>query len=156
MASSGAAAAHRPGGADDLAVLIQAFRCWNHWFLGDSAAARRDADAAIARARASGHTHSLCFALSFAAAMSWTDRDLEALTAYAGQGVQLRKCQGFPLWQGVNELFLAWAAAQRADLLRLLAVCEGRRGRHDELLHEASELVRRQGSRGLLTLRQGR
>lgn len=213
LADSGAVAPARAGSADDLAVLIQAFRCWNHWFLGRPEAARRDATQAIARARAGGHTHSLCFALSFAAAMSWTDRDVDALTAYAGQGAQLGRRHGFPLWQGVNELFLAWAAAQRGelrdtaplmaaaaqmqqsyqagtttarwimattlvrlsawreaqallrqtladaermddhycrvDLLRLLAACEGRRGRHAELLREAAALAGQQGAAGL-------
>ncbi|MFN3304980.1 MAG: hypothetical protein ACK44A_14855, partial [Roseateles sp.] len=202
------------GSADDLAVLIQSFRCWNHWFLGRRDAARQDARQAIARARAGSHTHSLCFALSFAAAMSWTDRDLDALMGYATQGAQLGRRHGFPLWQGVNELFLAWAAAQRgelrdtaplraaaeqmrlsyqagtttarwvmattlvrlcawreaeallrqtladadamhdhycrADLLRLLAACEGRRGRQDELLGEAAALVAQQGAVGLM------
>lgn len=214
LAEAGVAVPPRLGGADDLAVLIQAFRCWNHWFLGRPEAARRDARQAIARAQAGGHTHSLCFALSFAAAMSWTDRDVDALTAYAAQGAQLGRRHGFPLWQGVNELFLAWAAAQRgelrdtaplmaaaaqmqqsyqagtttarwimattlvrlsawreaqallrqtladaermddhycrADLLRLLAACEGRRGRHAELLREAAAVARRQGAVALL------
>lgn len=213
LADSGAAAAAQPGSADDLAVLIQAFRCWNHWFLGRPDAARRDATQAIARARAGGHTHSLCFALSFAAAMSWTDRDVDALVAYAAHGAQLGRRHGFPLWQGVNELFLAWAAAHRgelrdtaplmaaaaqmqqsyqagtttarwilattlvrlsawreagallrqtlahadamqdhycrADLLRLLAACEGRRGRQDDLLREAAAVARQQGAVGL-------
>lgn len=213
LAAAGVVAPARLGGADDLAVLIQAFRCWNHWFLGRPEAARRDARQAIARAQAGGHTHSLCFALSFAAAMSWTDRDVDALRTYAAQGAQLGRRHGFPLWQGVNELFLAWAAAQlgelrdtaplmtaaaqmqqsyqagtttarwimattlvrlsawreaqallrqtladaermddhycRADLLRLLAACEGRRGRHAELLAEAAALVAQQGAVGL-------
>jgi len=214
LAAAGVAAVPQLGSADDLAVLIQSFRCWNHWFLGRPDAARRDAREAIARARAGGHTHSLCFALSFAAAMSWTDRDMDALTAYATQGAQLGRRHGFPLWQGVNELFLAWAAAQRgelrdtaplvaaaaqmqqsyqagtttarwvmattlvrlsawreaeallrqtladadamhdhycrADLLRLLAACEGRRGRQAELLGEAAALAGQQGAVGLL------
>ncbi|HEY0957224.1 MAG TPA: AAA family ATPase [Roseateles sp.] len=214
LAAAGVPTVPPLGSADDLAVLIQSFRCWNHWFLGRRDAARQDAQQAIARALAGGHAHSLCFALSFAAAMSWTDRDLDALTAYATQGAQLGRRHGFPLWQGVNELFLAWAAAQRgelrdtaslmaaaeqmrqsyqagtttarwvmattlvrlcawreaeallrqtladaeamrdhycrADLLRLLAACEGRRGRQDELLGEAAALAEQQGAVGLM------
>jgi tetratricopeptide (TPR) repeat protein len=116
LLGAGVVAPARLGGADDLAVLIQAFRCWNHWFLGRPEAARRDACQAIARARAGRLTHSQCFALSFAAAMSWTGRDVGALRTHATQGAQLGRRHGFPLWQGVNELFLAWAAVQQGEL----------------------------------------
>lgn len=102
---------------DDLGVLLRAFQAWNHGLLGQAEQGRRVAAEGIALARAGRKAHALCFVLSFAAGLSWTEGDVEALGRHAGEGQALGTRLGFPLWQAVNQLF-GMAALVRSGALR--------------------------------------
>ncbi|MDT8999390.1 AAA family ATPase [Paucibacter sp. APW11] len=122
---------------DDLAVLLQAFRCWTLWFLGASDSARAAAAAGLEQARAGGQAHALCFMLSFAAAMSWTAGDEASLRRHAGEGLALARRHGFALWQGINGLFMAWAAQRQGEPGAIEAAL-----RAAEQMHEAYQAGR--------------
>lgn len=103
-------------GADDIGVLTHAFHCWTLALLGRHHEARASAEAGLERARSAGNTHSLCFMLTFTAAMYWTARDDQAVLEHAGLATRLARRHGFPLWHSMNALFSLWARAHQGKL----------------------------------------
>lgn len=94
---------------DDAGVLLLAFHCWTLWFCGDAPGADAAAEQGLALARGEGRNHALCFMLTFAAAMNWTRGRPHPVLRHAGEAQALAARLGYPLWQGMNGLFLAWA-----------------------------------------------
>lgn len=96
---------------DDAALLSASVRSWNLWFLGRPEEARQLADATVGLARQAGRAHALCFSLSLAAAVHWCLGDTERVLAVSGEACMLSERFGFPLWRGLNRLFVLWARA---------------------------------------------
>lgn len=94
---------------DDAGVLLLAFHSWTLWFCGEAAAAEAAVEQGLALARREGRNHALCFMLTFAAAMNWTRGRPHPVLRHAGEAQALATRLGYPLWQGMNGLFLAWA-----------------------------------------------
>ena len=103
------AEARRQHLGDDAAVLLLAVHCWTLWFCGDGAGADAAVEQGLALARQEGRNHGLCFMLTFAAAMNWTRGRPHPVLRHAGEALALATRLGYPLWQGMNGLFLAWA-----------------------------------------------
>lgn len=103
-------------GVDDLAVTCRALHCWTLWFIGQEAAACAIGDEAIALARKGKRAHALCFALTLATAMHWCRGDVGKVAALAGESLALAKQYGFPLWEGIDGLFLLWAQASSGNM----------------------------------------
>lgn len=103
------AEARRQDLGDDAGVLLLAFHCWTLWFCGDAAGADAAAEQGLSLARSEGRNHALCFMLTFAAAMNWTRGRPHPVLRHAGEAQALAARLGYPLWQGMNGLFLAWA-----------------------------------------------
>lgn len=94
---------------DDAGVLLLAFHGWTLWFCGDGPGADAAVEQGLGLARREGRNHALCFMLTFAAAMNWTRGRPQAVLRHAGEALALATRLGFPLWQGMNGLFLSWA-----------------------------------------------
>ena len=101
---------------DDPAVTCRSFLSWNLWFLGEEAAAIAMAQDAVTQARKGRRVHALCFALTFAVAMHWCRGSVEDVVRFGSEALALAKKYGFPLWEGVNSLFLLWAQARSGGL----------------------------------------
>lgn len=102
-------------GADDPALLSQALQAWTLWFLGRPAQAAALARQAVAAAREAGRSHTLCFCLTLASAVHWCREDVQAVRRDAAEARALASRFHFPLWHGVNGLFLLWAQATAGD-----------------------------------------
>ncbi|MFZ6771359.1 AAA family ATPase [Undibacterium sp. SXout7W] len=100
---------------EDMEVLIRAFLSWNNWFLGDTATQTLMQES-IAIARDRKKSHALCFMLTFAAGVCWTDERSDDSALLAAEGVQLGTQFGFPLWQSMNSLFYLSAQARKQQL----------------------------------------
>lgn len=109
---------------DDAGVLLHAFHCWTLWFCGDAAGADAAAERGLALARREGRNHALCFMLTFAAAMNWTRGRPQPVLSHAGEAQALAIRLGYPLWQGMNGLFLAWARVRTGHLEAATQVLE--------------------------------
>lgn len=101
---------------DDPAITCRAFLGWTLWFLGDERGACRVAAEGVAQARAGRRMHALCFALTFAAGVHWCREDETAVRRLSSEAQALARQHGFPLWESVNTLFLAWVAARERRL----------------------------------------
>lgn len=99
-------------GVDDLAVTCRANLCWTLWFLGDEAGACAMAAEALREARKEGRAHGLCFALSFAVGLHWFRGDGPQVERLAGEALVLARQYRFPLWEGINSLFLLGSRAR--------------------------------------------
>ena len=100
---------------EDMEVLIRAFLSWNYWFLGE-AGAHTFMQESIAIARDRKKSHALCFMLTFAAGLCWSDECPDDSAALAAEGVHLGTQFGFPLWQSMNSLFYLAAQARNQQL----------------------------------------
>ena len=103
-------------GVDDPAVTCRAFLSWSLWFVGEDAAACDMAEEAVAYARKDKRAHALCFALTFAVGVHWFRGDVVRVAALASESLAVAKQYEFPLWEGVNSLFLLWVQAKSGQI----------------------------------------
>ncbi|HEX5327122.1 MAG TPA: hypothetical protein VFW75_10680 [Acetobacteraceae bacterium] len=108
-------ASHRFEYGSDPAVLAHAHLGWVEWFLGDTAAAQNQSQAAIAGARALEHPHSLCFALSFHACLEqFRDNPAEVRVATEEIG-RVAQSLEYAYWTAWGEILQGWAIARAGD-----------------------------------------
>lgn len=112
---------------DDPAVTCRTFLSWNLWFTGDENAAVAMAAEAVEVARKGKRVHALCFALTFAVGIHWFRGAVAEMVALASESLAIARQYGFPLWEGVDGLFLLCAQAMTgsmADARPLFAAAE--------------------------------
>lgn len=106
---------HRHEYGSDPAVLANCNRGWIRWFVGHTAGAVEDCEAAIARARRLDHPHSLAFALSFLASVRQGRREIEAAIDVCAELRELARLHAFPYWATWEQVIFGWARAHSGD-----------------------------------------
>lgn len=101
---------------DDAAITCRAFYAWNLWFLGDETAACAMLEEGLGIARKGGRSHALCFIMTFAIAVHWCRGALDQVIELGNEALALSRRYAFPLWEGVNLLFLLAAQARSGAL----------------------------------------
>lgn len=101
---------------DDAAITCRAFYAWNLWFLGDEPGACAMLEQGLAIARKAARSHAMCFMMTFAVAVHWCRGDLDKVAALGNEALALARRYAFPLWEGVNLLFLLSAQAKNKAL----------------------------------------
>jgi predicted ATPase len=115
---------HRHEYGSDPAVLALCNRGWTRWFSGELDGALSDCEAAVARARALDHPHSIAFALSFLASVQQGRREIAETGATAEEVVTLAADNGFPYWTTWGQVLGGWSAAQAGQVAHGLALIE--------------------------------
>ncbi|WNL46438.1 BTAD domain-containing putative transcriptional regulator [Dyella sp. BiH032] len=121
LASALAAPAEVQGGqvvaryGEDARNLSRCFLAWTLWFQGRADAALRHMAAALEEARHLGHSHSLAFALTFAAQLQRHLGDAEKTERLTLELARLADEHAMSLWSAVATGTLGWARAVRGD-----------------------------------------
>lgn len=100
---------------EDSRSLSRCFLGWTLWFQGRVNEARRHMSLALDAARRLGHSHSLAFALSFAAQLYRYIGDTEETERLALELAQLAEDHAMSLWKAVAIGTLGWVGAMRGD-----------------------------------------
>ena len=109
-------------------VCALAFLSWIDWIEGNSEQALLRSAEAVAQGRRSGHAHTLCFALAFAATLNrYLDRAEEA-AALAATLASLASEHRLGLWQATAAAVAGWAQARRGDPAGLTPIRMGLAG----------------------------
>lgn len=119
---------------EDGGVTARAFLSWTLWIEGDLQAAERMCMAALARARALGHTHSLAYALTFSAVLQRHIGFPAKVLVDAGELMALSVKNGLLLWQAVAAAVSGWAMAQQGDPAALVPIRKGIEGARQAML----------------------
>jgi predicted ATPase len=85
------------------------------WVLGYPDQALAMSRKGLALAQQLSHSHSLAFALTFAAFLHQLRREGQAVQELAEVGIVLSREQGFPLWSAVGTIFQGWALAEQGQ-----------------------------------------
>jgi predicted ATPase len=99
-------------------VLALCNRGWSRWFAGQLDEARADCRAAVDRARALEHPHSLAFALSLLTSVHQGRREPEEALAAATEVASIAGEHGFPYWTTWSQILAGWATAQLGEARR--------------------------------------
>lgn len=99
----------------DPEVGLASYLSWILWLMGEQAEARAMCERALSRARATGHTHSLGFALAFAGVFEQMAGDLDATLALADELIEHSTAHDHPTWLADGDMLRGWALARRGD-----------------------------------------
>lgn len=110
---------------EDSRNLSRCFLAWTLWFQGRPGESRRHMALALDEARQLGHSHSLAFALSFAAQLQRYIGDADATERLALELARLSDEHAMSLWSAVAIATLGWSRAIRGDASGLEAVHAG-------------------------------
>jgi tetratricopeptide (TPR) repeat protein len=140
----------------DLGVFSYAWSAHALWLLGETDAAVRRADEAVALARRSGHVYSEMLALAYAGLTHQFRRDLARVSACADSVLALAERYGFAYYRDWADVLLGWISGQegRPDegvqlIERALAHLDGQRaqGRRPYYLSLLAETLLAGGNR---------
>ena len=103
---------HRHDYGSDPAVLALCNRGWVRSFIGEPEAALADCQAAVDRARALDHPHSLAFALSFLASVHQSRCEPQVVYVVCVELEALANSNAFPYWATWGRVLRGWAEAK--------------------------------------------
>ena len=108
----------------DAEVSCRAFGAWALWSLGSASRAHQELRAALTRASAAAHPHSLCFAHFFAAFVHHLEREPRPAFEHATATARIGMEHGFPQWAAFGAIIRGWADAANGDAARGLIEIE--------------------------------
>jgi predicted ATPase len=100
----------------DFAVSCLARTAHTLWFLGYPDQALKKNQEALALARDVSHSHSLAYALVFAAQFHQLCRQEQAAQEKSEAAITLSTDQGFPIWIASGIFFRGWALAEQGQI----------------------------------------
>jgi predicted ATPase len=106
---------HRFSEGTDPAVISLSLSAWARWFLGDAAAARREAELSVAHAAALQHPFSQAYAHSLAASVHQCCHQPDEALENAKAAIVLAEENDYPIWLGWATALQGWAVSALGD-----------------------------------------